>query len=389
MSDAAFPKSWTRREWLAAAAAAASAPLPCKAQAPASTVAVARVPAYDNGVAAALRTMFDQAGGIGKLVAGKTVAVKINMTGSLRDRTGHLPAWRTHWTHPVVVGAAVRLIGEAGARRIRILEGSSEDDHPLEENILIGGWDPADLLNAARNVEMENTGGLGSAKKYSRLAVPGGGLIYPGFDVNHSYAECDVLVSIAKLKEHRHTGLSLSLKNMMGLPPGTVYGDSAGFEAPAVRPFGARTMFHKGNRQPPEGTPGEKDPDGPRDYGYRVPRINVDVARARPVDLAIVDGIECQTAAEWAAPEPGAKRAPQPIRPGLLIAGRNPVSTDAVAAALMGFDPMAGRGQPPFEECDSTLALAEAAGIGTRDLGRIEVAGTPIAAARFPFRVTR
>jgi len=28
------------------------------------------------------------------------------------------------------------------------------------------------------------------------------------------------------------------------------------------------------------------------------------------------------------------------------VAGLNPVSTDAVAAAAMGFDPMAGRGKP-------------------------------------------
>jgi uncharacterized protein (DUF362 family) len=330
--------------------------------------------------------MFDQIGGIGKLVSGKTVAIKINMSGSLRDRTGYVPAWRTHWSHPMVIGAAVQLIGQAGARRIRILEGSSEDDHPLEENILIGGWDPNELLNAARNVEMENTGFLGGAKQYKRLAVPGGGLIYPAFDVNHSYVECDVLVSIAKLKEHRKTGVSLSLKNLMGVPPGTVYGDSAGFEAPAVRPFGARTMFHKGNRQPPEGTPPEKDSDSPREYGYRVPRIAVDVARARPVDLAIVDGIETQTAAESAAQESGTRRTIRLVKPGILIAGFNPVCTDAVAMAAMGFNPMAERGKAPFEECDSMLKLAEEAGIGTRDLARIEVVGTPVRAVMLPFR---
>ena len=53
--------------------------------------------------------------------------------------------------------------------------------------------------------------------------------------------------------------------------------------------------------------------------------------------------------------------------------------------ALMGFDPMADRGTPPFERCDSTLKLAEEAGLGTRDLKRIEVIGAPIAQARFDF----
>jgi hypothetical protein len=56
----------------------------------------------------------------------------------------------------------------------------------------------------------------------------------------------------------------------------------------------------------------------------------------------------------------------------------NPVATDAVSMAVMGFDPMARRGAVPFADCDSTLELAEQSGLGTRDLRRIEVAGTPI-----------
>ncbi|MGA3099727.1 MAG: DUF362 domain-containing protein [Bryobacteraceae bacterium] len=382
------PSSWTRREWLAAAAAAGLASRG-RAAAPSSTVAVARCTSYDHGVPEALKTLFDQIGGIGKLVSGKTVAIKINMTGSLRARTGYRSAWFTRWTHPEVIGAAVRLIGEAGATRIRVLEGSSEDDHPLEEDFLIGGWDPNTILNAAKNVEMENTGSLGLGKEYKRLDVPGGGLIYPAFDCNHSYAECDVMVSIAKLKEHDKAGLSLSLKNMVGAPPGTIYGDSAGYDEPAARPYGARTMFHIGNRQPPEGTPKEKDEKSPRDFGYRVPRITVDIVRARPVHLAIIDGIETQTAGADAALEPDSRRKLVLVKPGVLAASLNPVCADAVAAALMGFSPTAARGAAPFENCDNTLALAEQAGIGAADLDRIEVAGTPIAKLRLPFREQR
>ena len=63
----------------------------------------------------------------------------------------------------------------------------------------------------------------------------------------------------------------------------------------------------------------------------------------------------------------------------------NCVSTDAVATAVMGFDPMADRGTPPFETCDSTLASPSSLGVGTRDLTRIEVVGTPIAKARYKF----
>jgi hypothetical protein len=51
----------------------------------------------------------------------------------------------------------------------------------------------------------------------------------------------------------------------------------------------------------------------------------------------------------------------------VLIAGLNCVNTDAVATAVMGLDPMADRGTPPFEKCDSTLKLAEQLGVGTRE----------------------
>jgi len=71
--------------------------------------------------------------------------------------------------------------------------------------------------------------------------------------------------------------------------------------------------------------------------------------------------------------------------PGVLLAGTNCVSTDAVATAVMGYDPMARAGESPFTSCDNFLELAEAKGLGSRDLSRIEVAGTPVREARFDF----
>jgi hypothetical protein len=60
-----------------------------------------------------------------------------------------------------------------------------------------------------------------------------------------------------------------------------------------------------------------------------------------------------------------------------------------VATAVMGYDPLADRGTVPFENCDSTLRLAEGLGVGTCDLRRIEVLGTPISKALFDFKATR
>jgi uncharacterized protein (DUF362 family) len=73
------------------------------------------------------------------------------------------------------------------------------------------------------------------------------------------------------------------------------------------------------------------------------------------------------------------------VQPGVLIAGTNPVTTDAVATAVMGYNPRADRGVTPFNTCDNTLLLAERHGIGTTDLNRIEVAGVPIAQALYKY----
>ena len=57
-----------------------------------------------------------------------------------------------------------------------------------------------------------------------------------------------------------------------------------------------------------------------------------------------------------------------------------------VGAAVMGYDPRATRGTKPFETCDNTLLLAEALGVGSADLSRIEVRGAPVAQVRYQFR---
>jgi uncharacterized protein (DUF362 family) len=329
--------------------------------------------------------VFDQLGGLGRLVKGKTVAIKINLTGAPTYRLGYLPLEDTHYTHPAVIAATVHLMGQAGARRIRLLESPTGIADPLGEVLLRANWEPRDILSAAANVEFENTNYLGAAKKYSRLAVPFGGYVFPAFDLNHSYEDCDVFVSLAKMKEHFTAGITLSMKNCFGLTPCTIYGAGAGIDEPSETPNGGRTPIHTGNREPSKSAPQEKDPKTPREDTWRVPRTVVDLVAARPVHLAIVEGVKTMTGGEG----PWIREDLQPAAPGVIMAGLNPVNTDAVAMAVMGFDPMAVRGTPPFERCDSTLKLAEDAGIGTRDLSRIEVVGDSIAAVKFDFAAIR
>jgi uncharacterized protein (DUF362 family) len=375
----------TRRDWLAGSVAAALASsLPARAagdSAPTAPVAVARCATYGSELTPTLNRMFDQLGGLSRIVRGKTVAIKINLTGGAEQRLGHTPQEISHWTHPAVIGATLHLMAQAGAQRIRLLESPWATIEPLQEFMLAANWEPRDFANAAPRVEFENTNFLGSGKTYVRFPVPKGGHMFAAYDLNHSYRDCDVFVSIAKLKEHATAGITLSMKNCFGITPCTIYGDGAGIDEPGLVPKGGRGPIHAGNRQPSKSSLPEKDPKSPREGGYRVPRVVADLVAARPIHLAIIDGIDTINKGEgcWI---PGAKL----ISPGVLIAGTNAVTTDAVGAAIMGFDPIADRGKAPFETCDSTLRLAEELGVGTRDLNRIEVLGSKIADVRFPFR---
>jgi uncharacterized protein (DUF362 family) len=369
----------TRRKLLAAAAAALPAARGA-AQAPTSPVALARCASYGPELLPTLTTMFDQIGGLGRLVKGKTVAVKVNLTGSPDTRYGYVPIGHTTWTHPSVIAATLHLMDRAGAKRIRILEAPWKSAEPVEEHILSAGWDPATLLRAASKVEFENTNFLGMGKQYVRLKVPGGGHLFPAYDLNHSYVDCDVFVSIAKMKEHLTAGITLSMKNCFGITPCTIYGDGAPEDEPGLVPRGGRTPIHDGYRQPPKSSPAEIDPKSSREGGYRVPRCVADLVAARPVHLAIIDGIEAQTSGE------GVSARTRYVQPHVLVAGANTVCVDAIGAAVMGFDPMALRGATPFEKCDSTLQLAEVLGVGTRDPRRIEVIGARLQDVVFDYR---
>ncbi|HLW79444.1 MAG TPA: DUF362 domain-containing protein [Terriglobia bacterium] len=351
------------------------------ASAPTAPVAVGKCATYGPPVRATLATLFDQLGGLDRLVKGKTVAIKLNMTGELNDRFRGMPFELTHWVHPDVIGSTVSLLDRAGARRIRLLESTLNPDRSLEAFMQQAGWSPRDFASAAARVEFEDTNYGGPTGTYKRMWVPGGGMMFKAYDVNRSYEECDVYVSLAKLKEHATAGVTLSMKNSFGIPPCTIYGEGAGIDAPSTVVKGARGMLHNGDRQPSRVALAENDPASPRQPGYRVPRVTVDLAAARPIHLAVIDGISTAAGGEG----PWVRRF-RPVHAGLLLAGTNCVTTDAVGTALMGFNPMADRGQAPFEHCDSTLKLAEQLGLGTRDLKRIEVIGTPINQAKMDFR---
>ena len=323
---------------------------------------------------------FDRIGGIKKLVENKTVTIKINTTGLKWDPVFGYPAYETYQTHPNTVAALCAALHDAGAKRIVVLE-NYYWKKPAEQILSELGWDiPAVKSAGGHKVLFEDTRNLGKFKKYARFMVPWGGYIFPGFEVNARFEETDVLISLAKLKQHACAGVTGAVKNFFGITPSSLYGDDGPGEDAMSHRAG---MFHGGRGKPPAGVPQEVGHNIPPKGNFRVPNITADIFGARPSDLNIVEGIRSISGGEghW-------NRGIGLVEPKLVLVGRNGVCTDAVCTAVMGFDPQAASGQFPFQG-DNHLQLLADGGIGTNDLDRIEVLGLSVKEALYPYAPNR
>jgi uncharacterized protein (DUF362 family) len=344
-----------------------------------ATVAIASCKTYKpQEVRAAYDRCFDLLGGVGSLVNGKTVTIKINLTGTnFTDFLGR-PVGETYMTHESTALALAAALFRAGAKRIVFVE-STQSRSSLEGTLALAGWD-VKSLSTLGEVQYENTRNLGSGKSYSHVKVPTGGLMFSSFEVNHRYVDTDVMVSLCKMKNHITAGVTLSMKNMFGITPNSLYGDQAGDENAVA----GRGPLH--NRDDRIKLPGIKEGITSNEAVWRVPRIIVDEIAARPLHLCVIDGISSMSGGE--GPWCGNGRTLKFTAPGVLIVGFNGVATDAVGTAVMGYtDPRVVRGQKPFDFCDNHLLMAEQTGLGPADLTKIDVRGMSIENARYPYNV--
>lgn len=353
------------------ALAQSNVPSAARAQA---NVAIVPCRTYGTEVKPALKKCFDLIGGVDRLVRNKTATIKINLTGTDFSPWLGRSVGETFMTHPATVMALVALLFDSGAARVRIVE-STQRLTELPDSLTDAGWD-VKAMSALGKVEYENTRNLGFGRSYSHLKVPSGGYMFSSFELNHAYHDTDVMISLAKMKRHLTAGVTLSLKNMFGLTPNSLYGAEAGSE----HATDARGPLHDPTGYEKIDLPGLKPDFTSRSPFVRVPHIIADICSARPIDLSIIDGISAMTGGEgpWCNQAAVIKY----IAPGVLVAGRNPVSTDAVATAVMGYDPRSPRGSKPFSYCDNHLLLAEQIGLGTADLAQIDVRGMTIDKAR-------
>jgi uncharacterized protein (DUF362 family) len=172
------------------------------------------------------------------------------------------------------------------------------------------------------------------------LPVPGKALARNNpagtYAIPKTIQQCDRLISVAPLKTHTMTGVSLSMKNYFGIGPGAKYG------------------FPK---------------DGLHKLGHPE-EVLVDLFSFHPADYAIVGG---SWGVEGDGPHaPGARS----VHHNVVIAGANALSVDAVAAAVMGFKAT----DLPY------LAMAERRGFGVADPDVIWTRGNDIEEARRLFQ---
>ncbi|HPC46893.1 MAG TPA: DUF362 domain-containing protein, partial [Deltaproteobacteria bacterium] len=149
--------------------------------------------------AQATRVAVEILGGMGAFVKrGQKVVIKPNMSfaGTIEDGVA---------THPEVVREIVAMCGEAGAARIRVL------DHPLRpaERCVAG------IRNACRPYGESLVHGLEERSFYREVDI-GRGVSLTRAEVMRDVLEADVLIAVPVAKSHGSTGVSLSMKGMMG-----------------------------------------------------------------------------------------------------------------------------------------------------------------------------
>jgi uncharacterized protein (DUF362 family) len=371
------PAQLSRRRWLRTIGAAAigllaegclpqsstSAPAPIAAARPTATqlqpladpiarVAIAQATSYDQRlVRQQVRTLIDGIGGLDDLIQrGPRVALKVNLTGGTSSKPvqGVAPI-ESFATHPMVVRALGEALREAGARELFIVEA-------VYERASFSKWGYDDIAQAldATLIDLNNPHPY---RAFARVPVGQDPFIYQEFSLHPLLQEIDSLVSVAKIKCHQIGGITLSMKNLFGLAPLQLY------------------------RRDPKDTYRSAFHGDAEETGTRVPRIIIDMNRARPIHLALLDGIKTVEGGEGPWIE-----AMRPIAPGVLIAGKQALATDAVATAVMGFDPRADYPSTPFLHGDNHLNLAADRKLGTNQLHEIEVVGDSIDAVRREFQ---
>jgi len=192
-----------RRQFLKSSAYAlaglALRPAWLQAAAPAETPEVV---VAQGSAQSATRAAVEALGGIRRFVSkGQKVVVKPNMSFA------NPPSWATT-TDPEVVRELVSMCTEAEARQVLVL------DHPLRDTEMC--LERSGIAKACQVFEETLVMGLKDKRLFTQVEVPEGRELKTTFMMK-DVLDADVLISVPVAKSHGAAGVSLSMKNMMGV----------------------------------------------------------------------------------------------------------------------------------------------------------------------------
>lgn len=265
-------------------------------------------------VPGAVKRAIDLVGGIARFVRPNAkVLIKPNLCIDKDWRSGAT-------TSPTVVEALVHLVRAAGAGDVVVADGTTvglSTTHVFQ----VTGYDVMTKHCGARLVDLNE-----DAMERIDIVDP---LAVRNIHVAREVLTSDVIINVPMLKTHVHTTVSVSLKNMKGV----------------ISPRTKRKTHLVG-----------------LEGGI------VDINRHVPVHLIVVDGL---VGHEGLGPQSGEAR---PM--GLILAGTQPATVDAVATRVMGFDPYTIR----------HIATATLYGLGEIKANCIEVVGERLQDVRVRFK---
>ena len=326
------PRHFTRREFIKTTSVAALG-LAFRGNFFLGKPVVSIVKIKNDKIDYAVEKAIDLLGGINQIARGKNrIMLKPNLVGESPLFT----------TKPTVVKALANLMKGAG-KEVVIGEGSAA---ALNYNVKDGiqfRTKKKEILDPMQKYIFDQLGysELGKTLNIPLINLHSGELVdvdvpdhlmFDKITLHKSLTDIDMLCSVPMMKTHVLATVTLGMKNLIGLYPGTVY-------------YSVRSWLHKHAAD-------KKSPG----VAFEI----LDMVHANKLDLVVIDG---SIAMEGDGPTGG-----QLVKMDVIIAGTNPLATDMVAANVMGFEP---REVPTF-------VWAVKSGMTPTDLDEIEIRGESI-----------
>jgi uncharacterized protein (DUF362 family) len=322
----------TRRNFIKVSTAASlGLAMGCSARDEKTVVSIVRI--KNDNIDYAVDKAIDLLGGIETLAKGKDrIMLKPNLVADSPVYT----------TKPAVIRALATIMKSAG-KEVLIGEGSAAAGGFNFKDDIQYRTKRRDILDPMQKYVFDQLGytDLALSMKIplinlhsgdmAEVAVPDG-LIFDRVTLHRSLTEVDMLCSVPMMKTHVLASVSLGMKNLIGLYPGTVY-------------HSVRSWVH--DRGAEKNSPG---------VAFEI----LDMVQAAKPGLTLIDG---SMAMEGNGPTTGSL-----VKTDLIIAGTNPLATDMVAAITMGFKP---------EEVP-TFVWAVKSGMRPADAREIEIRGERI-----------